>query len=94
MANPPSTLTHHTESEENEMEISFHDVRNITAVSSYGETATWVDLEITERNKYSGKVTKTTVAFFTVEKDPILCAKLAQAINQCFAAQETPNEVA
>jgi hypothetical protein len=74
------------------MEISFHNVRNITAVSSFGENATWVDLEFTERDQYTGKITKTTVAFFTAEKDAVLCAKLAQAINQCFA--ETTDEVA
>jgi hypothetical protein len=80
------------------MEISFHNVKNITAVSSFGENTSWVDLEVIEREKVTGKITKTTIALFTAEKDHILCAQLAQAINQCFqpAAKpmETPDEAA
>jgi hypothetical protein len=81
------------------MEISFHNVKNITAISSFGENASWVDLDIVEIEKHTGKVTKTIIALFLMERDAVLCAKLAQAINQCFAEaavppRETRDEVA
>jgi hypothetical protein len=86
---------------ETQMEVSFHDIIDIKAESSYGETASWVELIVTERSTITG-VTRSTVVFFTKDKDSILCARLAQVINQCFADaivqevlnKETPNEVA
>jgi hypothetical protein len=80
------------------MEVSFHDIVDIKAESAFGETASWVELIITERA--ISATTRATVVFFTQEKDSILCAQLAQAINQCFAdakvvpIRETPDEVA
>jgi hypothetical protein len=74
------------------MEISFHNVKTITATSSFGENASWVDLDILEIEKHSGKIARTTIALFTAEKDHILCACLAQAINQCFGATVEPSD--
>ena len=73
------------------MQVNFHDVTNIHAASSYGETASWIEITVSESNAFLG-TTKGTVVIFTKEKDSILCAKLAQAINQCFA--EANHEVA
>jgi hypothetical protein len=74
------------------MEINFYDMIGMRAESSFGEKTSWLELEVIERSAITKRVTKTTLAFHTVDKDHLLCAKLAQAINQCFA--ETPDEAA
>jgi hypothetical protein len=81
------------------MEINFHDMIGIQAESSFGEKTSWLELHVMERNAITKRTTKTTMVFYTVDKDHLLCAKLAQAINQCFAEteakpMETPDEAA
>jgi hypothetical protein len=82
------------------MEVSFHDIVDIKAESAFGETASWVELIVMERSAITGGTSKATVVFFTKDRDTMLCARLAQAINQCFAyakvgpIRETPDEVA